>query len=61
MMNNVSINSENLVINNGEVSAPSPPPSSAEKHSTPGQTAFEVDISIRPEIPQKASQSENAE
>jgi flagellar protein FlaG len=60
MIDGVSINQENLVLNKGEGSKSSPPPSSTNTNNTAGQTAVETDINIR-EIPQKASQSENAE
>jgi flagellar protein FlaG len=58
MIDGVSISQENLVINKGEGAEPSPPPSSTNGKS--GRAAVEADTAIK-EIPQKASQSENAE
>lgn len=50
MIDGVSVTSENLVINKGEGSVPSPPPSSSEiKSSESGQAAAEVELSITQE------------
>jgi flagellar protein FlaG len=48
MIDGVSVNNDNLVINAGGVTKPSPPPSSPEiSRSASGQAAVEVDLSTQ--------------
>lgn len=49
MIDGVSLNGENLVINKGEGSVPSPPPSSTQtQRGDSGQAATEVELSFTP-------------
>jgi flagellar protein FlaG len=60
MIDGVTATNENLVINKGEGSVPSPPPSSTKISSESGQAAAEVDLNIRPGTQQTNRIGENA-
>jgi flagellar protein FlaG len=61
MIDGVTVTNENLVINKGEGSVPSPPPSSTGiQSSESGQAAAEVDLNIRPGTHQTDKIGENA-
>lgn len=61
MTDGVTITSESLVVNNGETSIPSPPPSSAHTQlNESGQAAAVVDLSIRQQARQAGKTNGNA-